>query len=438
MQSSDGNDQMASSVNHLLEHFVAVRRRSVQICSPLEIEDYCPQPVVNVSPPKWHLGHTTWFFENFILNDYCSDYKVVEPQYFFIFNSYYETFGDRLNRENRGFLSRPTVNQVLEYRQQVDNRVCEFFSAFDENDKNFSRAAKLLEIGIHHEQQHQELLLMDIKYILSQNHLNTCYDNSVLSDSLDVTGNSRVPVTSDFIAMSGGLVEIGIDHGNTFAYDHETPKHKFYLNDYLLQDRCITNAEFLEFIADGGYCDFKLWLSDGWEWVQAESICSPLYWRKVDGGWQEYHLSGGWQELDPSLPVSHISHYEADAFASWAGARLPSEQEWEHAAGVHRMEPDEQNFYQEHHLRSRMGSNHFKDLRGGLWEWTSSAFTPYSGYRAPAGALAEYNAKFMSNQVVMRGGCYATPAEHYRDSYRNFFFPNQRWQFSGIRLAKDY
>jgi len=427
---------MTASVNKLINDFVAVRHRSVQICASLETEDYCPQPNPEVSPPKWHLGHTTWFFENLILNDFIDNYTAVEEQYFFIFNSYYETFGDRLNKDSRSVLSRPTVRQVMGYRNQVDTRVLEFFSNAQLSGADLARAAELLEVGIHHEQQHQELLLMDIKFIFSKNLIPAEYFIEKLADSFQFeSAPSPSREKSEFISVPGGLIEVGY-HGDSFSYDHENPRHKFYLEDFKLKDACVTNGEFLEFIGDGGYQNFKLWLSDGWEWLQREGVGSPLYWREHDDEWQEYHLGLAWQTLDLNLPVSHVSFYESSAFANWRGARLPNEHEWEHASNTMQASVRDECFFEGHRLRPIITSESFQDLHGSLWEWTASAFAPYPGYQVPEGALAEYNSKFMSNQMVLKGGSYGTPLSHYRNSYRNFFLPNQRWQFSGIRLAR--
>lgn len=381
----------------LLELFLETRKTSENLCEPLETEDYVVQPIVDVSPPKWHLGHTTWFFEEFILKKYAPDYQVFNENFSFVFNSYYETVGKRVVRADRGNLSRPSVSEIYKYRNYVTNAI----SLFWQKHTITKEINDVLEIGIHHEKQHQELLLTDIKYILGNNPLLPAYNHTLKEH----TTEDRLP---EFIAIPEGIYHIG-HHANTFCYDNELGYHKIYLNKYQIANKLVTNGEYMEFIEAGAYSRFEFWHSDGWDWVSKNQITSPLYWHLINGSWHHYTLAG-LQKVTTETVLTHISYYEAFAFAQWKGMRLPTEFEWEVAS---------------------------KQLNWGhRWEWTESAYLPYPGYHKPEGALGEYNGKFMVNQKVLRGGSVATPQNHTRYTYRNFFQPGLRWQFTGIRLAK--
>ncbi len=380
----------------LLDFFVETRKHSETICEPLEIEDYVVQPVVDVSPPKWHLGHTTWFFEEFILKPYASNYKIFDEDFSFVFNSYYETVGKRVVRADRGNLSRPSVQKVYEYRKYVTENISRLFS-----EKSSKELNDLLEIGIHHEKQHQELLLTDIKYILGNNPLLPVYSAKVEEHVTESGG-------PEWISVDGGVYDIG--HNSTdFCYDNELGRHKVYLEPYEISSALVTNAEFQKFIEDSGYQRFDLWHAEGWDWVNQQQVSSPLYWHNIDGEWHHFTL-GGLQRIVPNTPLTHISYFEAFAFAQWKGCRLPTEFEWEAA---------QRSF-----------------SWGERWEWTESAYLPYPGYIKAAGALGEYNGKFMVSQKVLRGGSVATANNHTRATYRNFFHPQLRWQYTGLRLAR--
>lgn len=384
-------------MDNILEDFRKVRRRSLKICEPLSTEDYVVQPVVDVSPPKWHLGHTTWFFETFILKPLEKGYKEFNPDYNYVFNSYYESAGARVIRTDRGNLSRPTVGEVKEYRQHVD-RAMEAFLA----DGVSAETASLITLGLNHEEQHQELLYTDIKYILGHNPLFPPYAPGNGGE----TGEAPSP-GDEFVAIKEGVYEIGFE-GEGFCFDNELRRHKVYLQPCRVSKQLVTNADFLQFMEAGGYRDFHYWHSDGWSWVQANKITSPLYWHLIDNRWMYYTLSG-LRPLDLAAPVCHVSYYEAAAYAAWKEMRLPTEAEWETAA---------------------------PGFPWGLrWEWTESAYLPYPGFRKAPGAIGEYNGKFMVNQMVLRGASEVTSPGHSRITYRNFFQPNLRWQFTGIRLA---
>ncbi|MGE8536189.1 MAG: ergothioneine biosynthesis protein EgtB [Chryseobacterium sp.] len=380
-----------------IKKYSEIRNHSVEICSPLEIEDYVVQPIVDVSPPKWHLGHTTWFFETFILQPNFPGYEVFDPQYNFVFNSYYETIGARVIRTDRGNLSRPSVSDVFKYREYVDQKMDEFL----QNGYLTESLESLLELGLNHEQQHQELLLTDIKYILGHNPLFPAYKKENTSKK-ETAGNFEM------ISFPEGIYEIGFK-GEGFCFDNELGRHKVYLNDFKICSQLVTNKEYLEFIEAGGYEDFRHWHAEGWDWVKQNNAKSPLYWHCIDGKWMNYTLNG-LQEIDLEEAVCHISFFEASAFASWKGKRLPTEAEWEVASA---------------HLEW-----------GKRWEWTNSAYLPYPGYKKEAGAVGEYNGKFMVNQMVLRGASAATPHGHSRNTYRNFFQTHLQWQFTGIRLAQ--
>jgi ergothioneine biosynthesis protein EgtB len=407
---------------------------SEEICHPLEIEDYIVQPIEDVSPPKWHLGHTTWFYEAMFLEKYFSDYKPYHPIYSFLFNSYYQTFGERWERPKRGVLSRPTVKEVYEYRKAITERMVDLIEKIKE--EQFQEFASLLVLSLNHEQQHQELLVTDIKYILAANPLYPVYQLRNGDPGISST------LKSEFISFEAGVHQIGYD-GTGFCYDNEQPLHTVFVNDFQLHNRLITNGEFLEFIEDGVYQDFRHWLSDGWDTVQREGWRAPLHWQNIDNEWYEITLSG-LQKLDPGAPVCHVSYYEAEAYASWQNKRLPSEAEWEVAARLDGVENADGNFWDNKNYHpiaatiSQMNGRHkLSQMMGNVWEWTNSGYLPYPGYKQAEGALGDYNGKFMVNQMVLRGGSCATSKDHARITYRNFFQPDKRWQFTGFRLADE-
>lgn len=391
-----GSHPKRVSPEDLRELYLAVRSYTEKLCEPLEIEDYVPQPVVDVSPPKWNIAHTTWFFEEMILKNFSQDYKVFDESFRFLFNSYYNSVGERTLRDHRGDLSRPTVKRIFEYRKYVDEKMYEFL------DSDLAQDVRdLVILGLNHEQQHQELFLTDLKYIFGVNPLFPVYRNDFLP--IEVTESEQ----GDFIEINGGTFDIGFDGGG-FCFDNELALHKVFLNDFSICERLVSNREYTEFIEDGGYGDFRLWHSEGWDWVRQNGIEKPLYWHDLNGELVQYTYAG-LRKIWPNAPVCHISFYEASAFAEWKGCRLPTEFEWEAASG-----------------RFRWG------LR---WEWTNSAYLPYPGFKKAAGAVGEYNGKFMINQMVLRGGSVVTPPGHSRKTYRNFFHPHLSWQFTGIRLA---
>jgi len=380
----------------LKQAFDTVRQRSVSICAPLQTEDYVVQPVVDVSPPKWHLGHTTWFFETFVLQPNLNGYQVFNTDYNFVFNSYYESVGARVIRTDRGNLSRPGVADVYRYREYVDKEMGKLLA------QDISKELHaLITLGLNHEEQHQELLVTDIKYILGHNPLFPAYQE-------DYNFKEQPVASSHFIAFPAGIYEIGYT-GEGFCFDNELNRHKVYLEEFSISSALVTNAEYLEFMKAGGYTDFRHWHAEGWDWVKTNKINAPLYWHEVDGDWMNYTLKG-FRAIDPSMPLAHISYYEAAAFAAWKGLRLPTENEWEAAAP--------------------------QLAWGERWEWTESAYLPYPGFVKAPGAIGEYNGKFMVSQMVLRGGSVATPPGHSRITYRNFFHPPLRWQYTGIRLAK--
>ncbi len=413
--------------DQVLVRYDAVRSYTEQLAAPLSPEDQTVQSMPDTSPTKWHRAHVTWFFETFVLAEQEADFVPFQGKYWFLFNSYYEAVGPRYSRPMRGVISRPGSHDVGVYRRHVDDRIRELIGSLDEG--SLQKVLPILELGFHHEQQHQELLLMDIKHVLSLNPLQPVY-----------AGAPAEPGTLQelgWVEYAGGLVEIGHDGGG-FSFDNELPRHQHWLSPYRLADRLVSNGEWLEFIADGGYRRPEFWLSDGWAQVQAEQWQAPLYWRESDGVWHEHTLHGT-VPLDPSLPVCHVSHYEADAFATWAGKRLPTEAEWEHAAllaeatgGTDANLADTRSWHPRAAGTSGPGP---RQLFGDCWEWTASAYLPYPGFRPAEGAIGEYNGKFMSSQMVLRGGCALTPPGHTRASYRNFFPPGARWPLTGVRLA---
>jgi ergothioneine biosynthesis protein EgtB len=409
----------------LVSAFVETRRRTEQLCQPLETEDYVVQSVTDVSPPKWHLAHTSWFFEHFILDPNDSGYARFHPLYGYLFNSYYNLAGKYHPRVKRGVLSRPTVPEIYRYREHVTESMVDLLQTA--NEEQLQSLGGIVTLGINHEQQHQELLVTDIKHILWSNPLEPVY----LAREPEAT---PPPAGLGWREFDAGLYDFG-HQGNGFCFDNELPRHAVYLNDFRIADRLVTNADYLEFISDGGYQRPELWLSDGWYTLQEQGWQAPLYWEERDGDWWYFTMSG-MRRVDPNEPVCHVSHYEADAYARWAGKRLPTEFEWElAAAGL----PVEGTFLEdERYHPAAAGTQRPASMQfyGDVWEWTSSAYLPYPGFAPLPGAVGEYNGKFMSSQTVLRGGSCATPENHIRPTYRNFFQPYLRWQFMGIRLAE--
>jgi ergothioneine biosynthesis protein EgtB len=415
----------AVSCTDQLVRYLEIRRTTEQLCRPLAIEDHVLQAMPDVSPTKWHLAHVSWFFETFLLTPHLPGYEPLDRAYTFLFNSYYNAVGPQFSRPARGHLSRPTVADVFAYRAWVDRGMERLLASMD--GERTSAAAALVELGLNHEQQHQELILTDIKYNLAVNPLHPAYHATALP-----RGTATAPL--DWRELRGGLVPIGYD-GAGFAFDNEGPRHTVYLRPFRLADRLTTNGEYLEFIDAGGYRTPDTWLSEGWRTVQERGWQAPLYWERRDGSWLTQTLSG-FLPLDLHAPVTHVSYYEADAYTRWRGARLPTEPEWEHAATNVPIGGNLQERGIFHPLPAT-ADEPLTQMFGDVWEWTQSAYAPYPGYRAVPGAVGEYNGKFMVSQLVLRGGSCVTPASHIRASYRNFFPPDARWQFSGIRLAED-
>ncbi|HKK46761.1 MAG TPA: ergothioneine biosynthesis protein EgtB [Balneolaceae bacterium] len=413
------------SKEQLAKRFKEIRNFSEFLAEPLEIEDYVIQAMQNTSPTKWHLAHVSWFYETFVLEKANPNFESLHPQYSYIFNSYYLQTGEPHTRSKRGLLSRPTVQQVYDYRKYVNEQILNFIE--QANEKDLAEFGPVIEIGNHHEQQHQELMITDFKYMFAQNPLAPVYRE------LDLSGGSE-PDALNWIPFKEGIYKIG-NKGNEYTYDNEHPRHRKFLESFELADRLITNGEFMEFMEDDGYNRSELWLDDGWATVNEHDWDSPLYWQSRDGGWYYYTL-GGLKKVNPHEPVTHLSYYEADAFARWAGARLPYEAEWEVAAGD---KPYKGNFVEQQRYHPRpleKSGNGLKQMFGDVWEWTQSAYEPYPGYKPLPGALGEYNGKFMCSQYVLRGGSCATSETHIRKTYRNFFYPDARWQYNGIRLAR--
>lgn len=379
----------------LASYFQLVRNRSEELCKPLQVEDYTPQSVYYASPPKWHLAHTTWFFEEMILKQFVPEYQVIDPSYNFLFNSYYNTIGERIERDQRGLITRPSVEEVYEYRKRIDERMISFIEAGVSDE-----VRDLVILGLNHEQQHQELLLTDLKYTLSLN------PNYPVYDGKDWTSDSNQ--SDSWVSISEGVYEIGHD-SEAFCFDNELGRHKTYIQNFEISNCLVTNGEFLEFVVSGAYQDAKHWLDEGWAWVQENNITQPLYWKQHENKWYQYTFNG-LQELNHNHILCHINYYEANAFANWKGMRLPTEFEWEVASS-------QLNW-------------------GQRWEWTNSAYLPYPGFKISEGAIGEYNGKFMINQMVLRGASVATSENHSRNTYRNFFHPQMKWQFTGIRLVK--
>lgn len=390
-------DQKMNTTMDLTTQYQDIRRCSEIICRPLKTEDYVVQVATFASPAKWHLAHTSWFFEQFILVPHAKGYRVFSQDFSYFFNSYYNNAGQRVLRDQRGNMSRPSVEKVYAYRQYVDQAMTTLLGRQLSHDLKF-----LVTLGLNHEQQHQELLLTDIKYMLGQNPLLPPYDTT--TTLLDHETNT----TSGSITIDEGVYEIGFK-GDGFCYDNELGVHKVFLHPYEIENHLVTNGEYLEFMDSGAYSDFNLWLDEGWSWIQSQGIEAPLYWHKTEGSWHQYTLRG-LQKIQPDDILKHVSFYEAMAFAEWKGMRLPTEFEWEVASA--------------------------KINWGQRWEWTHSAYLPYPGFKKAAGAIGEYNGKFMVNQMVLRGASVATSQGHSRPTYRNFFHPQEQWQFTGIRLAK--
>ena len=412
----------------LADRFAAVRTLTLALAAPLSDADASVQSMPDASPAKWHLAHTTWFFETFVLRDHVAGYQRHDERFPFLFNSYYEAEGKRHARDRRGMITRPTLDEVRGYRAHVDAMILAALPTLGD------AALTLIALGCHHEEQHQELLVTDILHLLSENPLEPAM----------WPASRKVPVAMPgpigWLDHAGGIVAVGHRDdsretaGEGFAFDCEGPRHEALVHPHALADRTVTNGEWAAFIADGGYRDPRHWLADGWAWVRAEEVAAPLYWEERAGGWTRFGLDGR-RALDPAAPVTHVSLFEADAYASWAGARLPTEFEWEAAASrCDAAAGNQMDSAGPVEPRPATGGPAFF---GDVWEWTGSAYRPYPGFAAADGAVGEYNGKFMSGQFVLRGGSCATPRGHARASYRNFFYPHQRWQFTGVRLAKD-
>jgi ergothioneine biosynthesis protein EgtB len=411
------NDAVPAVVAPLADRFAAVRAATEALCAGLEAEDCQVQSMPEASPLKWHLAHTTWFFETFVLVAGPTGYRPYRPDYAVMFNSYYQGVGPQHPRPERGLLTRPTLDEIRAYRAHVDGAMSALFA------HDTGALAERVELGLAHEQQHQELMLTDVKHAFAKNPLLPSYRPGPLEPD-------GMAAPSRWIERPAVMVEVGHDGGG-FAFDNEQPRHRAWCDAHAIASRPVTNAEYLQFVRDGGYQKPELWLSDGWDRIRAEGWNRPLY-------WSEDHASvftlRGLQRLDPHEPVCHVSYYEADAYARWAGARLPREEEWEAAAAAW---PVQGNFVESGRLHPRASSARDPEFFGNVWEWTASPYVAYPGFRPAAGAVGEYNGKFMCNQIVLRGGSCASPLAHLRATYRNFFAPYARWQFSGIRLARD-
>jgi ergothioneine biosynthesis protein EgtB len=423
---TEANSPVLLSRHDALQQFRLIRQDSENLCQSLKIEDYVIQTTPEASPAKWHLAHVTWFYETFILSVFSQDYREFHPRFRYLFNSYYEQVGEFFPRSQRGLLSRPTVEEVYRYRAYVDEQMAQLIETVTEKDWN--KIAARLVIGLNHEQQHQELLLTDLKYNLAFNPLRPAYREDL------PTPPRRTAPPLNWLESAGGLESIGYE-GSGFAYDNESPRHQVYMSPFRLASRLVTNGEYLEFIEDRGYERPELWLSDGWSTIHKTRWQAPLYWEKIEEQWWQMTL-GGMRPLITDEPVCHVSYYEADAFATWQDKRLPTEAEWEIAASD---VPIQGNLRDRGFLQPIVaeGNHSLLQMYGDVWEWTQSPYTPYPGYHPQPGALGEYNGKFMCNQMILRGGSCVTPSDHIRSTYRNFFYPYERWQFKGIRLAED-
>ena len=418
----------SQSNQYFVEQYQKVRHFSEQLCEPLVTEDYVIQSMPDVSPTKWHLAHVSWFFETFLLSPALPDYQSLHPQYAYLFNSYYNTLGERHCRPKRGLISRPTVKETYEYRRYVDEHVLDLLEKIDE--RQLAELAPIMILGLNHEQQHQELMVTDIKHVLSCNPLSPTYRARTPTGASNIT-----PL--EWVSFPEGLYWIGHE-GSGFAFDNEGPRHRQFVQSFQLASRLVTNGEYLEFMEDGGYDNPLLWLSEGWATVRAEEWQAPLYWEQRDGRWWMMTLSG-LREVDKAEPVCHVSYFEADAYARWADARLPTEAEWEVAAQEAPVEGNfvESGLYHPAPLTASTTDGKLAQMYGDVWQWTQSSYAPYPNFRPGPGAIGEYNGKFMCNQYVLRGGSCATSLSHIRSTYRNFFPANAQWQFMGIRLAKE-
>jgi len=423
-------NQTKTKVNDSLAFkFHQIRKTTLDLCNHLEDEDFVVQSMPDVSPLKWHIAHTTWFFETFILQVLDKEFTPFDPHYHHLFNSYYQTVGEPFSRPNRGLLSRPPVKKIREYRRSVDDRIQQLLERQEKLKKSEQETlTRRLELGLNHEQQHQELMLTDIKHIFSQNPLTPVYSkcSQMLSDK---------SIKLAWIHCPGGLVEIG-SKGESFTFDNEKPRHQVFLKPFTVANRLTTNREYLEFLEDGGYSRPELWLSDGWAAARQNNWNSPLYWHKDNGAWMQFTLMG-LRNLVLDEPVCHVSYYEADAYARWKKVRLLREEEWETVAASQAIQGNFLENASFHPITASSNNNSsLSQLFGDVWEWTSSPYISYPGFQPLEGSLGEYNGKFMANQFVLKGGSCATPQSHIRATYRNFFYPHSRWQFSGIRLAK--
>ncbi len=423
----DSSGNIFSFSNSLITNYKSVRNFSKKLSAPLQTEDFVIQSMPDVSPTKWHLAHTTWFFETFILEKFIKNYKPFNHHFKYLFNSYYMLVGERFPRPQRGLLSRPTIKEVFEYRNFVDEKMLELLETGD--DEILIEIKKVLEIGINHEQQHQELIVTDIKNVFSLNPLRIKY-----SDGENVIPKS-IPELK-WISFDEGIKEIGFN-GDEFSFDNESPRHRVFLESFEIANRLMTNSEYLEFIHNGGYNKPELWLSEGWYTKERENWKAPLYWENHKGDWKNFTLNG-FKEVNPAEPICHLSYYEADAFARWYGAKLATEAEWETASETVNIKGNfvESGNFHPVPIQEENNENQLLQMFGDVWEWTSSPYVEYPGFKTLEGALGEYNGKFMSNQMVLRGGSCATSLWHIRKTYRNFFPPHSRWQFSGLRLAK--
>ncbi len=423
---SNGTRPTSTYLETLAERYSQVRSFTHALCEPLVTEDYVVQSMQDVSPTKWHLAHTTWFFETFVLKAFASEYRPYHPEFAYLFNSYYVQAGERHSRPKRGLISRPTVEEVYLYRAYVDEQMRKLLDGA--SGPEIGEMARRVEIGLNHEQQHQELILTDIKHVLAENPLRPVYH------AVEAVGHSALPPAATWIEHSGGLRDIGYA-GDGFCYDNEGPVHRYFLEPFAYASRLVTNRDFLEFVEAGGYDRTELWLSEGWAAVEREGWEAPGYWERIDDRWWHFTLQG-FRPVNLDEPVCHVSYFEADAYARWSDARLLTEFEWEVASQDVEIDG---NFVEEGHFhpvptRGRTGVP--EQMFGDVWEWTRSQYSPYPRYKPEPGALGEYNGKFMCNQFVLRGGSVATSRSHIRRTYRNFFHPAARWQFTGIRLAR--